>query len=483
MRNVILVTVLGLVACTKPNPNRCCTDEADCEANDIPAGSTCADGLVCRGNQCIAETCTASSACESTDPFCVSGLCADSCTDDSQCPGAGDDPSLTHCTGGVCVACATNTDCPASTPACVDNVCLDCAMDSDCPASTPICDMNACRICQTDAECDSQVCDVDHGTCVDAGSIRYASPTGPDTADCSQATPCSMTRAAAIVDIQHPWLRMLPGTFTGTMTLSIASVEIVGTGATLMGEISAMSSEVDVRGLAIVATAASAYNAFVCRMSSGVIRDVNFQGATDLTSCMLTIDQIIATSVDVRDHNDLMIDRSSFLGVDLVDPTTLTLTMTNSIAHRFDVELSQQSPSVTVNVSYSTFYCTTADCGGGAIVSCETLPAAEDIHFTNNVFYDPGTVVGGAVVADGNAGTNLCTFTNNVTYPQTDVIAGNIALDPKFVDAANGDFHLTATSPAIDTAIVTGTDPTVDYDGTARPQGARDDIGAFEYKP
>jgi hypothetical protein len=37
-------------ACTKPNPNRCCVDEADCEAKGIAVGSFCDQGLVCRGN-------------------------------------------------------------------------------------------------------------------------------------------------------------------------------------------------------------------------------------------------------------------------------------------------------------------------------------------------------------------------------------------------------------------------------------------------
>ena len=88
MRNVLLVSLLALGACTKPNPNRCCVDEADCMANNIPVGSTCTDGLVCRGNQCVAETCTSAAECESMNPYCVSGLCGPSCTDDTQCPGA-----------------------------------------------------------------------------------------------------------------------------------------------------------------------------------------------------------------------------------------------------------------------------------------------------------------------------------------------------------------------------------------------------------
>jgi hypothetical protein len=55
-------------------------------------------------------------------------------------------------------------------------------------------------------------------------------------------------------------------------------------------------------------------------------------------------------------------------------------------------------------------------------------------------------------------------------------------MDPRFVNAAQGDFHLMAGSPAIDAADPTATLST-DYDGVSRPQGAGRDLGAFEYKP
>ena len=69
--------------------------------------------------------------------------------------------------------------------------------------------------------------------------------------------------------------------------------------------------------------------------------------------------------------------------------------------------------------------------------------------------------------------------------PNTIVLDGSSGI---MVDAADGDFYLTAGSPAIDA----GTDLsasrfTTDFDGTARPQdGDRDgttswDIGAYEY--
>ena len=47
-----------------------------------------------------------------------------------------------------------------------------------------------------------------------------------------------------------------------------------------------------------------------------------------------------------------------------------------------------------------------------------------------------------------------------------------------FVNAPGHDYHLAPRSPAVDAGVVAGIP--VDRDGTARPQGAAPDIGAYE---
>ena len=56
-----------------------------------------------------------------------------------------------------------------------------------------------------------------------------------------------------------------------------------------------------------------------------------------------------------------------------------------------------------------------------------------------------------------------------------------LGVDPKLVDAVGNDFHLQAGSRLID-AGAEMLDVTNDYDGVARPQGRRYDIGAFEFQ-
>jgi hypothetical protein len=57
-----------------------------------------------------------------------------------------------------------------------------------------------------------------------------------------------------------------------------------------------------------------------------------------------------------------------------------------------------------------------------------------------------------------------------------------LGMDPLFQSVATADYHLLPGSPAIDAADPAAT-LTTDFDGTARPQGAHSDMGAFERKP
>jgi hypothetical protein len=76
---------------------------------------------------------------------------------------------------------------------------------------------------------------------------------------------------------------------------------------------------------------------------------------------------------------------------------------------------------------------------------------------------------------------------NNCAWTYSDIGQGgtgatNINADPLFVNVLQGNFHIQATSPARDAADPAAT-LAVDFDGDPRPQGARSDMGADEWKP
>lgn len=163
-RGLLLLIVL-LTACTKPNRNVCCIEEADCMAKGIPVGSVCAEGLLCRGNQCIAQVCTAASECDASAPYCADGACAEACATDTQCPGLGQLEDARFCAAGQCIECREN---------------------SECSATAPVCDTGSCRACRAHGECPSGVC-ADDGTCAAPEDIAYVDVTGAAMTDCTVA--------------------------------------------------------------------------------------------------------------------------------------------------------------------------------------------------------------------------------------------------------------------------------------------------------
>jgi len=187
----LIIGVVSFVAlgCTKPNPNRCCNDEADCTAKGIPVGSICEQGLVCRGNQCISEPCNGAADCDAAAPYCVAELCSESCNDDSECPGFMQDPSNLFCVNGQCVACRDS---------------------ADCSGSAPVCEGGACRGCNADADCASGVCDKETSTCLAEAAVLYVTA-GGGTTGCTRSDPCSIAHAFSLVDASRTAVKLGSG--------------------------------------------------------------------------------------------------------------------------------------------------------------------------------------------------------------------------------------------------------------------------------
>ena len=109
-------------------------------------------------------------------------------------------------------------------------------------------------------------------------------------------------------------------------------------------------------------------------------------------------------------------------------------------------------------------------------VSCPQLSGLIGIY--NSIVLNQGS----GAPADTISGAG-CTVSYTTVFPQRTTLSGDhdkLDVDPLLKDPANGDYHLTSASPAVDAAGETGTP---DSDGAARPQGARSDTGAFELVP
>lgn len=147
----------------------------------------------------------------------------------------------------------------------------------------------------------------------------------------------------------------------------------------------------------------------------------------------------------------------------------------------------QIANSVIANQTGSAFRPTTfAELGPGQI----TATFVTIINSTVSCIQSFGSVgISNSIVLNqvSGASTNTifgpCTVRYTTVFPQSTALPGDhnyLGVDPLLRDPANGDYHLTSASPAVDAAGETGTP---DFDGRARPQGAQSDMGAFELVP
>jgi hypothetical protein len=108
------------------------------------------------------------------------------------------------------------------------------------------------------------------------------------------------------------------------------------------------------------------------------------------------------------------------------------------------------------------------------------------IDFSNNVFR--GNNPDGTPATFDLHATNVTDLVDNAIVAATGTPrseTGTIDADPRFVDAAQGDYHLAVDSPLIDAGTDTpaGGAAEFDLDGVTRIEGAHIDIGAYERAP
>ena len=124
----------------------------------------------------------------------------------------------------------------------------------------------------------------------------------------------------------------------------------------------------------------------------------------------------------------------------------------------------------------------------------------KDNSFINCVF-DDGTYLFDAIQNSSNNSMTNCIVTNvdnykngsatlTFNYTNSDFYSNGFSTpagsnlitgDPQFVDLANVDYHITSSSPCVNSGTSSGvTLPSTDYEGNTRVQGGTVDIGAYE---
>jgi len=139
-----------------------------------------------------------------------------------------------------------------------------------------------------------------------------------------------------------------------------------------------------------------------------------------------------------------------------------------------------QHPMKNIKIINNTFYNNGSGTWGGGIYIDN--PDAESVIIRNNLCSQNLSF---QIAAESDVSSSALTVDHNlIDGDNTGEIYGSDYVEdfPRLVDPYGGDFHLQATSPAIDKGSSIDA-PSDDYDGSSRPQMTGYDIGAFEYVP
>jgi hypothetical protein len=489
MRTLLFVLLVGFAACTKHNPNACCTTSEQCSALGLDGVTPCKSDLVCnQAGACVMPQCSTSADCTSPDsPICIGQQCVAKCTSDPDCTGLAGTP---HCgADGVCVGCVDATQCTSDAPVC----------DSQ---------MHTCRTCTADTDCAPGVCLESSGMCAADADVIYVRADGSDTGDCTASAPCltlpyAFGKLGGTRTVVHILGTTLPVS-SNAIDLPLRLVYLDGEDTTIRregsGAIITASSQFVSAVLTHVVLTAGLDNNQALSISQGTVSidHSSLTGPLAITGGMVDVGHstltgaTLALTTQCTNGGALTIHDSVLHGS--LKSTDCTLTVQRTMIDAMPTTLSASGSGVVVienNTITSTDYYTDAlGIGGlpGSTVRFNTL-----VNFSG---VDMGAQVLSCSNSNADVTSNIFAWHSHmppagcqVKYSLFDTTlglqpgTGNHVGDAAafFADLANMDLHLSANSPAKGIGEM-GLPVTTDLEGHPRPQpdGSAPDVGAYE---
>lgn len=382
--------------------------------------------------------------------------------------------------------CTNDSTCTAPTAVCelTTHACVQCtaAEPAACTNTTPVCGANdACRGCVAHSECPSNVCLPD-GSCGTDSNVAYVDPTGTDNTSCTKVSPC--TKVAKALATARPFVKFAGTTDEAVAVNSARNVTFLAapgavltrsTGAGAIITVSDDNTNLQVFDLSIknapnnpsgfglaIPSASGAPSVSLTR----VTLSNNPGGGISASGGTLTVTQ---SKISVNAGGGI-----SILGAQFTITNNFIVGNGSGGSFYGGIQLNNISSAGTHKIDFNTITANTGGNGTYTGISCPSIIGT--LTFSNDIIY--GNTISGAGAQVGGAG---CSCAYSDVGPTSFTGTGNINADPLFVNAAAGDFHITANSPCKDAADPAAT-LNVDFDGDSRPQGSGRDIGADEYK-
>lgn len=448
----------------------------------------CGDDCVPGGAPPIGKDCSDSATdCRSTAPICDS-------------------------VSGECRACMTNEECKAEagkdfcvTKGVARGLCASCIADTDCSGRTPICgNAGECRACSIDEECASGACNP-NGSCAEESGIVYAlAETGITGTECgTKDAPCrflatattklSATRRTLVLIKTPKAFRLDNAVFP-----AVAGLRVVGNGVSITTSTGSAFSvpagaEVAFDNVVISGVTDPKEAGIRCQGASVAITNSVLQ---DNGNGLLATDCNVVVTESLLKHNNVpYTSAAAAINLNCAEGCTKTASLLRNRFEDNGVAVAAWDMSQ-VTIENNLFLRNGAD-GYVRVISLYS-PTRFAYNTLVENYNGCGTYVG--IVACVNQCNNLANvsygnypgqdcqdevwYGGTMSYNLTEVAfpgVGNKIGDPKFVDAANGNYTPGPGSPAIDSGNPDDAPP-LDLLGTKRPVGDGPDIGAIEAK-